>query len=172
MVKGEIVKAKFKVKADLALFEAIQKDGRLSEERISQETCIPSTTVHYALERIRNRGFFDIKAVPRLERFQEIPLAVIGFTNVHPEKVRELSQNYAAKSEVVHLFHDKKDILLVMVDSSMDALTSNLFSIMQRLGEKPCIYITSPSIAKSSATIPNKVLDMVYGDLPDRRMRV
>jgi len=101
---------KFKVKADLALFEAIQKDGRLSEERISQETSIPATTVHYAMERIKQRNFFEIKAVPILERFSEIPTAIIGFSSVHPAKIRELEQKYANKPEVLQFFHSEKDV--------------------------------------------------------------
>jgi hypothetical protein len=58
--------AKFRVKADLALFQAIQQDGRLSEQSIASRTRISPTTVHYAMKRIRQRDFFEIKAVPRL----------------------------------------------------------------------------------------------------------
>ena len=49
----------FKVQADLALFEAIQENGRLSETGIAKMTNIPATTVHYAMQRIKQRDFFN-----------------------------------------------------------------------------------------------------------------
>ena len=158
---------KFRVKADLALFQAIQKNGRLSEERIAKTTNIPSTTVHYAMKRIKKRDFFDIRAVPRLERFQEIPMAVIGFSNVHPLKIKELQRDYAG-AEVVQFFHSEKDAVLVVMDVRMASLTEKLFDIMERVGEKPCIYITSPTIAKCYSSIPDHVLEGVYAGLPGR----
>jgi DNA-binding Lrp family transcriptional regulator len=172
MAKGEMKNTKFRVKADLALFAAIQRNGRLSEGRIAREINIPATTVHYALERIRQRDFFDIKAVPRLERFREIPLAIMGFSHVHPARIQELRRDYVNAVEVVQFFHGVKDVLLFVMASSVDALTGHLFDIMERLDEKPCLYITCPTIAKSGVTIPDKVLDAVYAHLPDRRMRV
>lgn len=172
MAKGEDKNRKFKVKADLALFETIQRDGRLSEEKIAQKVNISSTTVHYSMERIRKRGFFQIKAVPILEKFQEIPLAIIGFSNVHPMKVKKLKDTYAGKQEIIHFFHDDKDVILVVMDSSDSSLTRNLFDIMELLNEKPCIYIKSPTIVKSDTAIPDEILEAVYADLPDRRIRV
>ena len=162
---------KFKVKADLALFEAIQKDGRLSEEAIAQKTGIPATTVHYAMDRIRQRDFFEIRAVPMLERFSEIPMAVIGFTNVHPMKINELKNKYASKQEIMQFYHSEKDILMMVTDASMDSLTKKLFDIMDIAEEKPSIYITLPTIAKCSISIPDKVLESIYSDLPDRRIK-
>ena len=164
--------AKFKVKADLALFEALQKDGRLSEQQIGQQTGISSTTVHYALDRIRRRKFFKVQAVPVLERFPEIPMAIIGFSNVHPQKIEELREEYAAKPEVVQFYHSDKDVVLIMMDASMGALTDKLFAVMDIMQEKPSTYITMPGIAKFSATIPDKVLEGVFSELPDRRFSV
>lgn len=162
---------KFKVKVDLALFEAIQKDGRLSEEGIAKKTGISSTTVHYALERIRERDFFKILAVPILKRFMEIPMAVIGFSNVHPAKIEELKDEYKEKQEILQFIHSKKDVVLFVMDESEDALTKTLFKIMEELDEKPCLYITSPDIAKFSVTIPEKILEAIYSELPDRRFK-
>jgi len=162
---------KFRVKADLALFEAIQHDGRLSEEAISQRTKIPATTVHYAMDRIRQRGFFQIKAVPRFENFPEVPMAVIGFSNIHPLKINELCQRYASKQEILQFFHSEKDLMMLVTDTSMDSLTKKLFDIMKMAGEKPSIYITSPVIAKFDTSIPDKVLESAYPDLPDRRLK-
>ena len=164
-------KAKFRVKAELALFEALQKDGRLSEDKISKETGISATTVHYALDRIRARNFFKVVAVPKLEQFPEIPIAIIGFSNVHPVKIKELKEKYAKKPEVMLFFHGEKEVVLFLMDSNAGALTEKLFGIMDMVQEKPSIYITSPVIEKYCATIPDKVLEAVYSDLPDRRFK-
>jgi len=130
---------------------------------------IPATTVHYAMERIRKRKFFKIKAVPMLEKFREIPMAVIGFSDVHPVKIEELKEKFAKKEEVVQFIHSEKDVMFYVMDTSQDALTKTLFGIMKQLDEKPSIYITSPSIAKFEVTIPDKVLEAVYSELPDMR---
>jgi DNA-binding Lrp family transcriptional regulator len=163
---------KFKVKTELALYEEIQRNGRLSEESISQKIHIPATTVHYAMERIRDRDFFDIKAMPKLEKFSEIPLGVICFTNVHPAKVQEFKRRYCNMPEIVQFLHDDTDILLIVMESSMEALTGKLFDIMGHLGEKPCLYITSPKIVKSDMVIPDRVLNAVYANLPNRSIRI
>ena len=163
--------AKFKVKADLALFQAIQKNGKLSEQSIALTTDIPSTTIHYAMKRLRQRDFFEIRAVPRLERFQEIPMAIIGFANVHPLKIHELKENYVDRAEVVQFFHNEKDVVLFVMDVRTSALTDRLSKIMELLQEKPCVYITSPKVVKYHAAIPEHILDGVYADLPDRRIR-
>ena len=164
--------AKFKVKADLALFQAIQQDGRLSEQNIASRTKIPSTTVHYAMKRIRRRDFFQIKAVPRFEQFQEIPMAVMGFADVHPLKVQELREQYASRPEVVQFFHSDKDVLLLVMDARPTTLTEKLVNIMELVAEKPCLYITSPKIVKYNAAIPDHVLDGVYRHLPNRRIKI
>ena len=164
--------AKFRVKADLALFQAIQQDGRLSEQSIASRTNIPSTTIHYAMKRMRQRDFFEIKAVPKFERFQEIPMAVMGFADVHPLKVQELRDQYASRPEIMQFFHSDKDVLLFVMDARTTTLTEKLVDIMELVAEKPCLYITSPRIVKYYAAIPDHVLDGVYGHLPDRRMRM
>ncbi len=170
----EVIKGstKFRVKADLALFQAIQQNGRLSEQSIASKTNIPSTTIHYAMKRIRQRDFFEIKAVPKLQRFQEIPMAVVGFSDVHPLKIQELRNQYANKPEVVQFFHSDKDVLLLVMDARTTVLTEKLVNMMELVAEKPCLYITSPRIVKYHAAIPDHVLDSIYGDLPDRRMRI
>jgi len=162
---------KFRVRSDLALFEAIQKNGRLSEMRIAEITHISPTTVHYAMARIRERDFFRIRAVPCLEKFPDIPKAVMGFSNVHPLKVQGLREKYANMAEVEQFFYAEKDVILFIVDSSMERLTKRLYEIMEFVQEKPCIYMVSPSIAKCECGIPDKVLEAVYADLPDRKTR-
>jgi len=170
--KMEFYDRKFKVKSELALYEEIQRNGRLSEEGISQRIHIPATTVHYAMERIRDRDFFDIKAMPKLEKFSEIPLGVICFTNVHPVKVQKFRQRYSDMPEIAQFLHDDTDVLLVVMESSTEALTKRMFDIMEHLGEKPCLYITSPKIVKSDMVIPDRILNAVYSDLPIRKSRI
>ncbi|MBD3184977.1 winged helix-turn-helix transcriptional regulator [Candidatus Poribacteria bacterium] len=159
---------KFRVKADLAMFQAIQQDGRLSEQSIAQITDIPPTTVHYAMQRIRQRDFFRIKAVPKLEKFREIPMAVIGFSHVNPMRIHYLRNKYAGIPEVIQLLHSEKDILLYVMDAEPHKLSERLFGIMEELGEKPCLYMRSPNIAKSDMIIPDRILNAVYGHLPGR----
>ena len=163
---------KFKVKAELALFEALQENGKLSEEGAAIKTATSATTIHYAMDRIRKRDFFEIKAVPKLEKFPEIPMAVIGFSNVHPENIDKLKEKYADKPEILQFLHSEMDIMMVVIDASTDELRRRLHDIIKLAGEKPCIYMTSPEIAKYKATVPDKVLDKVYKDLPDRRFKV
>ena len=163
---------KFRVKADLAVFEALQHDGKLSEEGLARETEISATTVHYSLDRMRKREFFDIRAVPRLERFGEVPVAVLGFSDVHPVKVEELVSRYGDREEIVQLLSSDKDIVITAMGSDRDALVKLLFDIMQCADEKPSIYMVLPKTVKWSSAIPDKVLDSVYNDLPDRRLKL
>lgn len=171
MVKGDSGDTKFRVRAELALFQAIQRDGRLSEQSIAQQTDISATTVHYAMQRIRERGFFQIKAIPDLERFREIPMAIVGFSNVSHQNLRRFREKYSDRSEVLQFFHSQTEIILVIMDVSPSALTRKLYDIMEQLGSKPCIHITSPQIARFYTTIPDHILNEVYAHLPDRRLR-
>lgn len=159
---------KFRVKADLALFQAIQQDGRLSEQSISQITDIPPTTVHYAMQRIRQRDFFRIKAVPRLEKFREIPMAVIGFSHVHPMRIHYLRDKYSGIPEIIQFLHSEKDVLLYVMETEPHKLSEKVFDIMEQLGEKPCLYMSSPTIVRSDMAIPDRILNAVYGHLPNR----
>lgn len=161
--------SKFRVMADLEIFKAIQKDGRLSEKAIAKQVNISPTTVHYAMQRLKKRDFFEIKAVPKLERFSEIPSAIIGFSNVHPVKIRELEEKCAGMPEVVQFFHSENDVEMFIMDSSAEALAKKLYAIADMMQEKPSIYMTSPVVAKYNPSIPDKILDAVYKGLPDRR---
>ena len=158
---------------DLLVFKALQHDGALSFDKLADTTGISPTTVQYAVERLRSRGFYDIKAVPRLERFQEkIPMAVIGFSDAHPIAIDQLEQKYRGKPEALFMIRGEKEIVLFMMDSSRERLARKLHDIMIKMNQKPSIYITSPQIVKMEAAIPEKILDGVYGELPDRRTRI
>ena len=157
---------------DLMVFKALQQDGTLSLDKLAYKTGIPPTTVQYAVERLRSRDFYDIKAVPRLDRFQEkIPMAVIGFSDTHPIAIEQLERNYRSKPEVLFMIRGEKEIVLFMMDSSKERLAKRLHDIMTQMNQKPSIYITSLQIVKMDTVIPDKVLDEVYSELPDRRIR-
>lgn len=162
---------KFKVKNDLTLYEALQQDGRPSEEEIARRTNIPATSVHRAKKRITERDFFRIQAVPLLEKFGEIPMAIIGFSNIHPLRIRELLKRYTKKAETVQFFHSEKDVMMMVMEKSMKALIQRLFDIMEQVEEKPSLYMTSPIVARFAATIPARVLEGVYSDLLDRKAK-
>ena len=172
MTGNQKERVKFEVKADLVLFEVLQKEGRASEEKIAKQTHIPPTSVHRAKKRLTQRDFFRIQAIPMLERFGEIPMAIIGFSNVHPLKIKELLQQYAKKATVVQFFHSEKDVVMLVMEKSMETLKKRLFEIMEQVEEKPSLYMTTPIVAKSSPTIPDQVLEAVYADLPDRRIKL
>jgi len=162
----------FKVRVDLIVFKALQQNGIQSFERLSDITGIHPTTIQYAVERLREREFYDIKAIPRLNRFQDkSPMAVIGFSDAHPIAIEQLEKDYRDMPEVMTLLKGEKEVILFMIDSSKEKLAGKLFDIMKRIGQKPSIYITSLQISKNKMTIPDKILDAVYADLPDRRMR-
>ena len=163
----------FKVKVDLIVFKALQQDGTLSFEKLAEKTKIHPTTVQYAVERLRKRDFYDIKAVPMLGRFQQkIPMAVIGFSDAHPIAIEQLEKNYKEKPEVLFLIRGEKEVILFMMDSSKERLARKLYDIMSRMSQKPSIYITSPQMANFVVTVPEKILDKVHADLPERRAKI
>ncbi len=163
----------FKVKVDLIVFKALQQDGTLSFEKLAEKTRIHPTTVQYAVERLRKRDFYDIKAVPRLDKFQhKIPMAVIGFSDAHPIAIEQLEKNYKEKPEVLFLIRGEKEVILFMMDSSKERLAKKLYDIMRRMSQKPSIYITSPRMAKFVVTVPEKILDKVHAHLPERRAKI
>ena len=124
------------------------------------------------MQRIRQRDFFRIKAVPRLEKFHEIPMAVIGFSHVHPLRIHYLRDKYADTPEVIQFLHSDRDVLLYVMDAETHKLSERLYSIMHQIDEKPCLYMQSSSIAKSDLVIPDRILNAVYSHLPDRKTKV
>jgi len=161
--EGEL---KFKVKTDLAIFEALQENGKLSEKKIARKTKIPATTVHYALSRLKKRSFFDIVAVPQLKRFEnEIPMAVLGFNDVAPIRLEEVREEYSNKDTTLMFLHGTKEVLMFLVDSDRDRLTKTLFEIMERLDSKPSTHIIAPKVARCDVRLAKKVLEGVYGGM-------
>ena len=162
---------KFKLKSELELFKALQKYGKLSNEILSKKTGIPATTIQSIYNRIEERDFYEIKAVPKLEEFPEVPVAFIGFSDVHPVKLRNLKDKYVSREQFRAFIHSDKELLLFLMDESRNRLTELIFEIMGLLQSRPTLHIVTPSILKFDITIPDNVLDKVYAGLPDKRRK-
>ena len=164
-------KKKFKLKSELELFKALQLFGKLTLEKLSEKTGISGTTLHGIYQRLQKRKFYEIKAVPKLELFPEIPMAFIGFSDVHPTKLEKLRDEILKGEEFRIIAHSENDILLFLVDENSDRLHQQIHDITKKLESIPSLRITTPSIAKMDITIPGKVLDKIYADLPDKRRK-
>ena len=164
-------KEKFKLKSELELFKVLQKHGGVSTEILSEKTGMPATTIRSIQSRIEEREFYDIKAVPKLEMFSEIPMAFIGFQEVHPVRLKHLKEKYLPKEQILGLVSNDKEVLLIMADGDKNRLTELIFEIMGLLQARPTLHIVTPLIEKFGITIPDDVLDKVYGDLPDKRRK-
>lgn len=163
--------AKFNSQTDIDLFKALQKFGKLSHKKLAKKINLPKTTVQYAYDRLKERKFYDIKAIPRLDRFPELPIAVLSFTDLHPIKLRTLKNTYNKKEEVRALIINSKDILIILMHTNKDRLTELIFEIMGKAQARPTLHILSPTIAKLDLTIPDKILDAISPDLQDRTKR-
>ena len=117
------------------------------------------------------RNFYHIKAVPKLEEFSEVPMAFIGFSNIHPVRLRQLREKSSEREQIRAFIHSDKEVLLFLIDENKDRLTELIFEIQELLQAIPTLHITAPSIAKFDITIPDKVLDKVFSDLPDKRRK-
>ena len=153
------------------LFKALQLFGKLSNEKLSDKTGIAGTTIQSIHTRLENRKFYAIKAVPKLELFPELPMAFIGFSNVHPVRLKQLKERSIDDERVRALIHDERELLLLLMDGNRDRLTELIFEIMELLQSRPSLHIITPSITKLDLTIPDSVIDKVYADLPDKRRK-
>lgn len=164
-------KRKFKLKSELELFKALQLFGKLSNEKLAKKIKIPPTTIQSIYNRLEKRKFYEIKAIPKLEQFTEIPMAFIGFSNLHPVKLKQLKEKSEGKEQIRALIYSEKEALLFLVDKNKDRLTELIFEIMELLQSRPTLHIITPSIVKLDITIPGNVLDTVYANLPDKRRK-
>jgi hypothetical protein len=83
-----------------------------------------------------------------------------------------LRDRYTRTPEVFQFFHSEGDVLLCVMDAEIHKLSEKLYSIMEELGEKPCLYMRSPNIAKSDPVIPDRILNAVYSHLTDKGGKV
>ena len=171
MVRMADKEKKFKLESELELFKALQKYGKLSNDALSEKTGIPATTIQHIYNRIEKRKFYDVKAVPKLEEFSEVPMAFIGFPDVHPVRLKQLKEKYLATEQVLCMVSNGKEVLLILTDGDKNRLTELIFEIMGLLQSRPTLHIVTPSILKFDITIPDNVLDKVYAGLPDKRRK-
>lgn len=162
---------KFKLKSELDLFKALQKYGKPSNEILSGKIGISATTIQSIYNRIKKRKFYSIKAIPKLEMFSEVPMAVIGFSGVHPIKLKQLKEKCSAMEQIRVMILNEKEVLFFLVDETRDKLTRLIFEIMELLQARPTLHIIAPAIAKLDTTIPDRILDRVYSNLPDKRRK-
>ena len=162
---------KFKLKSEVELFKALQKFGKLSNEALSEKTGMPAATIQKILKRMEERNFYDIRAAPKLGMFSEVPMAFIGFGDVHPVRLKQLKEKYLKREQILGLVSNDKEVLLIMADADRNRLTELIFEIQALLGSIPTIHIFTPSIEKFDIAIPDKVLDKVYSGLPDKRRK-
>lgn len=162
---------KFHLESELELFKALQKYGKLSNEILSKKTGIPATTIQSIYSRIEGRNFYSIKAIPKLEEFPEVPTAFIGFSDIHPVRLKQLQENYSKKEQVRVMILGNKEVFLFLMDENRDKLTELIFEIMKLLQARPILHIITPSIAKFDTAIPDKILGKVYSGLPDKRRK-
>ena len=109
--------------------------------------------------------------MPKLNLFPEIHMAFIGFSNLHPVRLRKVVENYKDKEQVRGLIQNEKELLLLLMDENESQLTELIFEIMGILQAQPSLRIITTSIVKLEMNIPDKVLNQVYKDLPDRRRK-
>jgi hypothetical protein len=91
---------KFKLKSELDVYKALQKYGKLSDRSLSKKTGISPTTIQTIYKRIRKRKFFDVKACPDIPQFSEIPIAFLGFTGIHPVRLKHLKESDTFKNQM------------------------------------------------------------------------
>lgn len=162
-------KDKFKVKSDLDMFSILQKNGRLSSQKLAEKAGMGSTAANVCLKRLIDRDFFEIRAVPKLEKFSEIPMAVIGFSELAKGKVDELEQNQKDAEGIVFFLNNKSECLILSVDYEGNELSKRLINLVKVAGKSPSFCLVSPNVKKFNLRIPENVLNRVYSGLPERR---
>jgi len=160
---------KFATFSEIELFKALQKYGKLSQKKLAKKAGLPKTTIQYALERLQERDFLETKVNPKLQKFPELPLALISFSDLHPIKLRQLKKSYINKEEVRAFISNNKELLIILMHTSKDRLVELIIEIMEKARAKLNLHILSPSIEKFDLTIPDKILEAMYPDIVQKR---
>jgi len=128
---------KFTTKSELALFKALQNYGKLSSQLLAKKTKLLRSTIQYAYDRLKERDFFETKAIPKLERFPELPIALISFDNLHPIRLRKLQKIYLKKEEIRVFIINSEQIFIIIMHSSKDRLHELIYEITEKAQAKP-----------------------------------
>ena len=153
---------KFTAKTGVEVYKALQKYGKLSYEKLAEKTALPKTTIQYAYERLQKRDFFEVIAVPKLEKFPELPFAFIGFDDVHPIRLQKLKETYADTKEVRAFITNNDKVLMILMGESKDRVAELIFEIMEMAQAKIMLHMLSPMIDKFDLTIPDEIIDTLY----------
>ena len=153
---------KFSALSDIKLFKALQRHGRDSYEKLSKETSLPKTTIQYAFNRLMERKFFDIIAIPRIEDFPELPYALLAFTDIQPKVLKALRKKYIKRVEVRAFATIDDTVVFALMHESKEKLYELIFEITENAKVKPVLNMRFPIIEKLDIAIPDGVLDKLY----------
>ena len=166
---GNTKEPKFKLKSELELFKALQRFGKKSNYTLSKKSGIFATTIQNVFKRINRRNFFHTGVIPKLSEFSEVPMAFIAFSDIHPVKLRQLKSKCQRKDQVRGFIHNDREAILFLMDARRHRIAELIFEIMEDVKARPTVHIMAPTISKLDLKIPDKVLDKVYSELPDKR---
>ena len=155
---------KFKVQSELALFDALQRHGKLPVNELSKHANLARTASYHGKNRLIKRGIFDFHAIPRLNRFSEVPMMLLGFNKLtSPHLLREFALTYASSEQVRMLIYNKDSAFLFLMSQTPKQLNELTMQIIKHLQQTPAIAILSPKIAKLKPTIPASILKNIEG---------
>ena len=165
VLTNKMVDRKFNTASDLKLFRGLQKFGRMSLKKLGEKTGLPSSTVQYAMDRLKKRDFYDITARPKLEFFPELPLGLLSFANLDPLTVRRLKETYLDQDEIRGFITNGNELLIILMAESKEGLAELIFQIMKKADTMPMLHILSPNVLKLDLRIPDRILDSLYPGL-------
>lgn len=160
---NEMVTGKFNSQSELDIFKVLQAEGNISQKEIANKAGLPKTTVQYACKRLAERAFYGIQAVADLKLFPELPLAIIGFHDLHSMKLQNLKKFLLPRDEVRAFLTGNDSVVMVLIGTSRDALAELVFEIMGKAQARPSIHMLSPGIDKLNFSIPDSILQSLYG---------
>ena len=160
---------KFRVQSELALFDVLQQHGKLSVSELSKRANLARTASYYGAKRLFDRGLFDFRAVPRLDKFSDVPQMLLGFSHLKKRAIQGFVTAAAEMESVRMLACGKESVVLFLMGHQQDHLHELSLSISRRFRRPPVLSLLSPEMVKLDLTIPGSVLQALYAHLPERR---
>jgi len=162
-------KDKFRVKSDIAMFKILQEYGKLSERELAQKAGVSKNTARACLKRLLERDFFELRAVPKLERFSNHPMAILGFSELDNGKIDELEKHLNEKDHTIAFLHSGNHCFIISMAHGGNELSKQLLEIIQTAGKSPSMCLLSPTVSKFNLKIPESSLKRINDGLPERR---
>ena len=156
---------KFSKPIDIEVFKLLQQHGILSLRKLAKLGRFSVKAGMAALKRLQSKGIYRAQAIPRLERFEELPLACLAINNAYPHVVQNIKESFIQKEEVRAFFTNDQHIWLLLMHTSKFALSEIIKEISDHVGNDAkieVIPILSPRIEKFDMTIPDTILDTFY----------